>query len=217
MRTIEKVRGIEGDYRSLRENATPASEVEAMHVARIGEEDANKLLALYDGVVALRRERLTQGIAPENWTKAERRVFAAGDVVAGKPPTPEAKTDLDRAEEKLREGLALHAEDAEALKVELERLRAITAGKPKIEVSVDAVKGMRGIVNAIAEAGIATEDGEAAAIAEGSYNIVAEGDKWIATGPGFVNLQESEAGCGTTPVRALTALLSGTTAEDDGR
>jgi hypothetical protein len=39
------------------------------------------------------------------------------------------------------------------------------------------------------------------------YRIFLDGDMWCAVGPGFVNLQESPAGFGSTPILALRRLL----------
>lgn len=38
-------------------------------------------------------------------------------------------------------------------------------------------------------------------------NVKPDGDMWCATGPGFVDLQESKAGFGKTPREAVANLL----------
>ena len=39
------------------------------------------------------------------------------------------------------------------------------------------------------------------------YRIRKDGDKWCATAPNFINLQESDAGFGDTPIDAFQALV----------
>lgn len=39
------------------------------------------------------------------------------------------------------------------------------------------------------------------------YRVVKDGNAWCATGPGFINLQESKAGFGHTPLVALGELI----------
>jgi hypothetical protein len=43
---------------------------------------------------------------------------------------------------------------------------------------------------------------------ESGFRIQKDGNKWCATAPGFINLQESDAGFGDTPIDAFQALVA---------
>ncbi len=45
------------------------------------------------------------------------------------------------------------------------------------------------------------------AVIDRGYRVYKDGNKWCAVGPGFINLEESNAGFAYTPTGALAALL----------
>ena len=49
------------------------------------------------------------------------------------------------------------------------------------------------------------------------YEIKKDGGSWCATGSGFINLQESLAGFGATPIEALEDLRAGEKLEEERR